>query len=214
MTTQPEQTMNDTRAPFKPTAVLIAEDTRTLLHLDSEDDSGGLYTQDEWENNREPRIYRRYGKHEGLEENERVELLPDLWIVKLDEREHWIDPMILERTSRLYGVYVFDRRQHFHLCSFEATYELHFLGSQWETSRELTDTENEELWEAIQEGDRQTEDVSYFGVPEIDRILDTPFREGFLPKEGSGGMPVNELTSVLADDAIEEVREAHCQSEF
>jgi len=214
MTTQPEQTMNDTRAPFKPTAVLIAEDTRTLLHLDSEDNSGWLYTQDEWENNREPRIYRRYGKHEGLEENERVELLPDLWIVKLDEREHWIDPMILERTSRLYGVYVFDRRQHFHLCSFEATYELHFLGSQWETSRELTDTENEELWEAIQEGDRQTEDVSYFGVPEIDRILDTPFREGFLPREGNGGMPVNELISVMADDAIEEVREAHCQSEF
>jgi hypothetical protein len=122
--------------------------------------------------------------------------------------------MILDRTSRLYGVYVFDRRQHFHLCSFEATYELHFLGSQWETSRELTDTEGEELWETIREGDTQTEDVSYFGVPEIDRILGTPFREGFLPKEGSGGMPVSELTSVMADDAIEEVREAHWQSEY
>jgi len=214
MTTQPEQTVSDSRAPFTPTAVLIAEDTRTFLHLDSEDNSGWLYTQDEWENDREPRIYRRYGKHEGLEENERVELLPDLWIVKLDEREHWIDPMILDRTSRLYGVYVFDRRQHFHQCSFEATHELHFLGSQWETSRELTDTEDEELWEAIREGDGQTEDVSYFGVAEIDRILDTPFREGFLPKDGNGGMPVSGLTSVLADEAIEEVREAHCQSEY
>jgi len=214
MTTQPEHTMSDTKAPFKPTAVLISEDNRTLLHLDSEDNSGWLYTQDEWENNREPRIYRRYGKHEGLKENERVELLPDLWIVKLDEREHWIDPMILERTSRLYGVYVFDRRQHFHLCSFEATYELHFLGSQWETSRELTDTENEELREAIREGDIQAEDVSYFGAPEIDQILDTPFREGFLPKEGNAGMQVSDLTSVIADDAIEEVREAYCQSEY
>jgi len=206
--------MSAARAPFKPTAVLIAEDSRTLLHLDSEDNSGWLYTQDEWEHNREPRIYRRYGKHEGLTDNERVELLPDLWIVKLDEREHWIDPMILERTSRLYGVYVFDRRQHFHLCSFEATYELHFLGSQWETSRELTDTEDEELWEAIREGDIQAEGVSYFGVPEIDRILNAPFREGFRPKEGNGGMQVNELTSVMADDAIEEVRESHCQSEY
>ena len=122
--------------------------------------------------------------------------------------------MILERTSRLYGVYVFDRRQHFHLCSFEATYELHFLGSQWETSRELTDTEDEELWEAIREGDGQTEDVSYFGVAEIDRVLDIPFREGFLPQEGNGAMQVSNLTSVLADEAIEEVRETHCQSEY
>ena len=122
--------------------------------------------------------------------------------------------MILERTSRLYGVYGCDRRQHFHCCSFEDTYELHLLGSQWETSRELTDAKSEELWEAIREGDTQTEDVSYFGVPEIDRILDTPFREGFLPKEGSAGMQVNELTSVMADDAIEEVREANCQSEY
>ena len=109
---------------------------------------------------------------------------------------------------------MFDRRQHFHHCSFEATYELHFLGSQWETSRELTDTEHEELWEAIREGDTQTEDASYFGVPEIDRILDTPFRAGLLPNKGNAGMQVNELTSVMADDAIEEVREAHCQSEY
>jgi len=202
------------KVPFAPTAVLICEDNQTLLHLDSEDNSGWLYTQDEWENNREPRIYRRYGKHEGLEEGERVELLPDLWIVKLDEREHWIDPMILEHTSRLYGVYVFDRRRHFHLCSLEASYELHFLGSQWETSRELTDSENEELWESIVAGDSQAENVSYFNVRGINRILDTPFRGGFLPKEGSGGIQVNGLISVTADDAIEEVREAHCQSEF
>jgi len=56
--------------------------------------------------------------------------------------------------------------------------------------------------------------VSYFGVAEIDRVLDTPFREGFLPQEGNGAMQVSNLTSVLADEAIEEVREAHCQSEY
>src|SRR3990170_2260106 len=100
-----------TKTPFKPTAVLITPDAEfkdgnrmavdpklvTPLHLDSDENSGWLYTKDEWKNDREPRIYRRYGEHEGLREDERVELLPDMWIVKIDEREHWLDPVVLDR---------------------------------------------------------------------------------------------------------------------
>lgn len=217
------------RAPFKPTAVLITPEAEwadsqgthvdpdkvALLHLDSDDNSGWLYTKAEWEQDDAARIYRRYdGEYEGLEEGERVELLPDLWLVKIDEREHWVDPTILDRTSRVYGVYVFDRRKHVHCCSFEATYELTFLGTQWEASRELTDDETEELDELIHDGDRDTEQVCYFGVHEIDRILEHTCREGFLPAEGNGGMKVEGIESVVTDDAIEEVREAYCRSEL
>ena len=73
--------MIETKTPFKPTAVLITPDAEfkdgdrtavdpalvTLLHLDSNENSGWLYTKDEWEGDKEPRIYRRYGKHEGLQ---------------------------------------------------------------------------------------------------------------------------------------------------
>ncbi|MHB9044362.1 MAG: hypothetical protein ACYC35_00330 [Pirellulales bacterium] len=221
-------TATETRAPFTPTAVLITAeaewtDSRGVhvdpdkaipLHLDSEENSGWLYTREEWEQGREARIYRRYGNHEGLEESERVELLPDLWLVKIDEREHWVDPTILDRTSRIYGVYVFDRRQHVHCCSFDPTYELTFLGSQWESSRELTDAEDEELADAIREGDAQCEDVSYWGVHDIDRMTANTLREGCLPTTGSGGMKITGVKSVVTADAIEEIREAYCQAEM
>ena len=68
--------------------------------------------------------------------------------------------MVLERTTRIFGVYVFDRRQHFHLCSFSASYELYFLGSQWDEAEGLSDEDHDELWERITEGDRQSEPVT------------------------------------------------------
>ena len=215
------------KTPFKPTAVLITPEAEfkdggrtavdpelaTLLHLDSDDNSGWLFTHDEWENDREPRIYRRYGEHEGLREDERVELLPDMWIVKIDEREYWLDPVVLDRTRRIFGVYVFDRRKHVHCCSFEATYECTFLGSQWEASRELTDNETEDLDERIREGDGQCEAVCYWGVHDIDRMLAETCREGFLPTGNAGEFKV-EVTSVVTDDAIAEIEETYCQSEL
>lgn len=218
-----------TRAPFTPTAVLITPEAEwieggrtrvdpakvTLLHLDNNDNSGWLYTKDEWEQDDAARIFRNYsGKHEGLEEGDRIELLPDLWIVKIDEREHWVDPMILDRTTRIYGVYVYDKRKHVHCCSFEATYELTFLGSQWEPSRELAEEERDELDESIREGDAQCERVSYWDVHDIDRMVANTCREGCLPAVGHGGYNVDGIVSVTTDDAIEEAEEAHCQSEL
>ncbi len=216
-----------TKEAFKPTAVLITEaaefqtDGRTAvdpklvtpLHLDSYNNNGWLFTKEEWENDQEPRIYRRYRTHEGLREGERVELLPDMWIVKDDEREYWIDPTILERTKRIFGVYVFDRRRHVHLCSFDANYECTFLGSQWEPSRELSDEETEELDELIRAGDRDWQDIKYFGVAEIDRMIANPCKEGCFPTGKSGGFHLD-VVSVVTDDAVAEIQEWNCQSEL
>ena len=162
----------------------------------------------------EPRIYRRYGHHEGLEEGERVELLPDLWIVKIEDRDEWLDRYILDRTARLFSVYVFDRRQHVHICQVTPSYEAYFLGSQYEASRELTDDEREELEEHIRVGDAQTEPVTYFDVADAERWIAKPCREGCLPAEKTGGFKVEGIVSVMTADAIEETREAYCQSEM
>jgi len=215
------------KKPFTPSAALITEAAEfkdgdrtavdpalvTLLHLDSEDNSGWLYTREEWEQDKEPRIYRRFGNHEGLEEGERVELLPDVWIVKIDEREHWIAPDVLDKTARIFGVYVFDRRQVTHCCSFSGSYYLSFLGTQWEASRELTDDETEALDESIWEGNCQCESSNYFDQRDVDRMIAKPCREGFLPEGSAGGFHVD-VTAVVTDDAIAEIEEAYRGSEL
>jgi hypothetical protein len=212
-------TTETTKVAFKPTAVLITPEAEwednngnhvdpekvTLLHLED----NWLYTRDEWEHNREPRIYRDgvRERYQGLEDGERVELLPDLWILKIDETEFWIDPVVCERVQRVFGVYVFDRRQHFHLCNLSASYEMTFLGSQFEPIDGLTDKEDEDLAERIQEGDWQTDEwVKYMNMSDVDRLVANECREGFYP-DGKGGGFKFETGEVATADAIAEVQD-------
>ncbi len=214
--------MIETRAPFKPTAVLITADAEfkdgdrtavdptlvTLLHLESDENTGWLYTKDEWEGDKEPRIYRRHGNHEGLAEGERVELLPDMWIVKIDERQHWVDPTILAQTSRLFGVYVFDRRQVTHCCQLSGSYWLTFLGTQWQPLSDLTDEQCEDLADAIREGDCQCDGNNYFDCTAVERMIAQPCRKHCLPEGAAGGFHVD-VTAVTTDDAIAEIEETY-----
>jgi hypothetical protein len=212
-----------TKTKFTPFASLITEDAEfsdagrtcvdpsrvTLLHFDGIDNMGWLYTKDEWENDKEPRIHRDYGgTYTGLNDGERVELLPDMCVVKLDERDYWIDDMILANTSRIYGVYCFDRRLHVHCCSLEASYELTFLGTEWEPSRELTDEEDEATADAIRRGDADDQSIRYFAVRDMERVLENVCEKGWLPKKGNGGYPID-VSAVTTDDAIEEIREVY-----
>ncbi len=208
------------KKPFTPTAVLITEAAEfkdgdrtavdpalvTLLHLDSDENSGWLYTREEWEQGREPRIYRRYGEHEGLQEGERVELLPDLWIVKIDETEYWLDPVVLAKAKRIFGVYAFDRRQHTHCCSFTPSYWLEYITTEWEERDELTDAERDDVDMRIHQGEADCESSNYYNVSDVDRMIANACRPGFLPTVKSGGYKL-EVVSVVTDDAIEEARE-------
>ena len=219
--------MTATKAPFKPTAVLITPDAEwqdgnqtrvdpekvTLLHLDSDENSGWLYTHDEWENDREPRIYRRYGEHEGLREGERVELLPDMWIVKIDEREYWLDPKVLDRTSRIFGVYVFDRRNMPIVVASRLPMSVRFSEPNGTTAASLPKRKPKNLTNASGKATAQCESSNYFDVADVDRMIAETCREGFLPAGNAGGFKV-EVKSVVTDDAIAEIGEAYCQSEL
>lgn len=210
------------KTEFTPVASLITPDAEfqdggrtcvdptlvTPLHLESVNTCGWLYTRDEWENDRKPRIYRRFNEYEGLGDGERVELLPDVWVVKIDERQYWVDEMVL-RCTKIVGVYVVDRRQLTYCCSMTPSYWLHFLGTQWEG--DFTDAEREEIDERVRAGDSESES-NYYDVANIDRILTNECRPGFLP-ETSGGYKI-EVSAVVSDDAIAEVEEAYCQSEL
>ena len=186
------------------------------LMVDGDNNNADVFTEKEWSNDGDPYCRREWGEFTAVEGG-KVELLPVLWVVKIDEREHWIDPDVLANCPRIYGVYVFDRKQHFHLCSFEACYELHFLGTQYDESDELQDDEyrRDEINSTILDGDAQCEHVTYWSKADIDRMLKTEIEEGFLPPEGKhGGYRLNFIESVSCDDALEEARESHCGSEL
>jgi hypothetical protein len=196
-----------------------SEDTTPLM-LVGDNNFGKLFTADAWECDGLPSYLRRSGRFVDADDNPidpergRVELLPELHCVKIDERDYWLDPVVLERTKRIFGVYLFDRRQHFHICSFSASHELHFLGSQWESVEGLSDEDHDDLWERINEGDRQSDPVSYWEKFDIDRMLANQCREGFLPLKVNGGFSLTRIHSVTTEDAIEEARESYHASEF
>ena len=198
----------------------VDPDDATLLMLEGDNNYGEVFTADAWENDGLPTFLRRFGQFVDADDNPidpefgRVELLPELFVAKIDETEYWLDPLVLRRTKRIFGVYVFDRRQHFHICSFSASHELHFLGSQWDEVDGLSDEEHDDLRERINEGDGQAEPVTYWDRWDIDRMLENHCREGFLLNEGNGGFALTGIVSVTTEDAIEEARESYQASEF
>lgn len=198
----------------------VDPDDATLLMLDGDNNYGEVFTAAAWESDGPPSFLRQFGRFVDADdkpidpERGRVELLPELFVVKIDETEYWLDPVVMARTKRIFGVYVFDRRQHFHICSFSASHELHFLGSQWEEFKGPSDDEDDDLWSRIMVGDCHSEPVSYWDRFDIDRILANPCREGFLPHEGNGGFAMTGIVSITTEDAIEEARESYQASEF
>jgi hypothetical protein len=195
----------------------------TLLMLEGDNVYGQVFTKEAWELGGEPSFIRRIGKFFNADEEEspidedlgRVELLPELCVVKIDERDYWCDPVVLARTTRIVGVYVFDRRQHVHICSFTPCYELHFLGSQWEEIDGLIDEEHDELSDQIIRGDGQSEPVTYWDKHEVDSMLETACQEGCLPSPGrNGGFVLGDIVSVTTEDALAEAAEAYSACEF
>jgi hypothetical protein len=194
---------------FVPNCVFIPEnpdrEACTLLMLDGDNIYGECFTQEG-----KPFCIRRHGHFEAVERG-RVELLPEICIVKIDQREFWCDE-VQARTHRIFGVYAFDRRRHVHCCSLTPSYELHFLGTQYEAVEGLDDEDR--LNQDVLEGDAGSEEVQYYDCHWIDGLLKNPCREGFLPSASEGGgFVVEGLVSVTTDTALEEVREWYRGSE-
>lgn len=221
------------RRIFKPNAVYIPtkdgkegkdfdRDDCTLLFVDGVFSYGEVYTEEAWRNSGTPSYVQQRGDFflsDGSEIQEgRAQLLPDACVVKLPDR-HWWCPEVQAVTKRIFGVYALDRRQHFHICEFCASYELWFIESQYEETDEVAEDEDkrEELNETILGGDRDTEPVSYFHVKDIDPLFlrGRRCRPGWLPKGNEGGgYRVRGLRSVTWDGVWEEINEARCNCDL
>ncbi len=219
------------RQVFRPNAVFIPvkdgtegrEFDRTdctLLFVDGEYSHGEVYAQEAWDHDGTPSYVQERGDFflpDGSEiEVGRVQLQPDTCIVKVPEREWWCED-VQAMTKRLFGVYALDRRQHFHLCEFCASYELWFLESQYEETDEVAEDEDRraELFEIVMKGDQDTEPVSYFHRKDIDPLFmrGRRCRPGWLPTDDNGGgYRVRGLRSVTWDGVMEEIAEVRCNS--
>ncbi len=215
------------RKLFRPNAVFIPTkdgkegrdfDRRdcTPLFVDGEYAFGEVFTQEAWEHGGSPSYIQRRGDFFLPDDTEipegRMQLLPDACIVKIPEREYWCDE-VQAKTKRLFGVYALDRRQHFHLCEFCASYELWFIESQYEEADEVAEDEDqrEELSEMILDGDGQTDAVSYFHRKDIDPLFlrRRRCRPRSLPESDlGGGYRVRGLRAVTWDGTMEEIFEA------
>jgi len=186
----------------------------TLLFVDGEFSQGEVYTEEAWKNDGEPAYLQQRGAFflaDGAEVPVgKVQLLPDACIVKIPERQHWSDD-VQAMTTRMFGVYALDRRQHFHLCELCASYELWFIETQYEEAGLVEDSDK--LNEMILEGDGQTEQVSYMHVCDIEPLFrrGRHCRSGRLPKNNhSGGYRLRGMTSVTWDGVMEEIAELRC----
>lgn len=200
----------------------VEPDQTIQLMLDGDNNNGEVFTKSAWESDGPPSFRRECGKFASIGDDSfnlskgRIDLLPDLHVVKIDERDYWIDPVVLAHTTRLFGVYVFDRRLHVHVCSFTPCHELHFVGSQWDCPDDLSEEDRENLWGRIYRGDGQSDQITYWAKSDIDRFLEVDCETGCLPpaEANHGGLRIDGITAVTTQDAIEEVREAHSQDEF
>ena len=218
-----------TRRLFSPNAVFIPtkdgkegrdfdRDDCTLLFVDGVFSHGEVYTEEAWNNDGEPAYLQQRGDFFLPDGSElpvgRVQLLPDACIVKIPEREYWSED-VQAMTTSMFGVYALDRRQHFHLCEFCASYELWFLETQYEETDEVATDEDKrgELNQMILDGDVQTESVTYWHRCDIEPMFGRKHRcrPGWLPRnDHGGGFRLRGMTAVTWDGVMEEIAELQC----
>jgi len=70
--------------------------------------------------------------------------------------------------ARIVSTFVFDHNSATHCCELTPSYELHLAGTEYKTSRELSDAEREELDDKIMTAEMDCEDVEYHHCSSID----------------------------------------------
>lgn len=205
----------------------------TLLYLDGDRLGGELFTKEQWEREGQPSFALINGQYSvrrqdewwpfcpaglGIRDQEpvegpRIQLLPDMWILKVNETRYWTG-LRKHRIKRVFGVYALNKRSAHYLCEMTPSYELTRFDSQWDWSKGAEDFPdfdrlNEAAWEHIRGGDADSEDASYVHCHDVEKRLGTALRvhAGDLPKGSCGGYRCTGLVSVTEEDALEEIRE-------
>jgi len=90
--------------------------------------------------------------------------------VKIDQTKNWNAKFLDEigPDARIISTFVFDHNSATHCCEITPSYELHLAGTEFQTSRELSDAEREEIEDKISAAEADCEDVEYHHCSSID----------------------------------------------
>jgi hypothetical protein len=136
--------------------------------------------------------------------------LPHFKIYKLDETDYWVNPDLVARAGRLYGVYLVNVNEVTHLCEYQGSYCLWFLETIPENYPDDSD-EKESLLEEIQEGDLGTETVVYVHTNQLDKVepvhvYDPVTQEEYDEAVASFDGDTEKVTRYFIDEYLEEAR--------
>ena len=92
----------------------------------------------------------------------------DLWLIKIDEREHWCNA-IKAQTTENFGVYVFDRDERTFCCELTPSYCLAFVANDYTEIDGLAEHARNALNEDVLDTDN--EPVTYMHVRDIEWLL-------------------------------------------
>lgn len=97
--------------------------------------------------------------------------MPEFKAVKINETTYWNEKFLTEfGITEMLGVYVFNPNEATHCCELTPSYELYFVHTQVDWSKELNEEKKEEMEDQILESDRQTEPVTYMHCSGINRM--------------------------------------------
>jgi hypothetical protein len=91
------------------------------------------------------------------------------WI-KIDQTKQWNSKFVatIGKDARIIATFVFDHNSATHCCELTPSYELHLAGTEFTTSRELSDAEREEIEDRVRVGESECDDVEYHHCSSID----------------------------------------------
>lgn len=101
------------------------------------------------------------------------------WI-KFDETKHWDKKFLssIGPDAKIITTYVFDHNRQVNCSELTPSYELHYAGIEFCTSRELTDAERETIEEQLRESQNADDGVKYIHCSSIDsRNSSKPIRQ-------------------------------------
>lgn len=89
---------------------------------------------------------------------------PEIWALLVDVTKYW-DSETVKHTGRIFDVYIYDSTVRWHLCSFNSTYECHFI---WSTMENNWNELPHEVRRAIDDGEAYQKPVDYYSCYDVD----------------------------------------------
>jgi len=108
-------------------------------------------------------------KYLGSESMERT-VKPELVFIRIDETEYWDAEFLKDnRIKKIWSIYLYDYREHTHLCEMTPSYCLWYVDFSVEFEDDVDHDDTEEAYDKVMESQCEQEPCQYAHVAVIDK---------------------------------------------